>query len=366
MKAFQKMLDASIVTGALLGLGGVFLTYFGNPVNSGICVSCFVENIAGALQLHNDPRMSYIRPELIGFLLGSFLVAVKTGRFRVRGGSSSIIRFFVGFFIIVGCAVFIGCPIKMILRLAAGDLTAIAATLGLIFGVWLGVRHIKGGFVLDQPRELPRINGFVIPLLAIILLIFLLVDPAFIKTGQKGPAAWHAPVYVSLLVGLAIGVSAQRSGLCITGGLRNFFLAAEKTLLTGVLTAFLVALIAGSLLGQFSWGMNAQPASHLSHGWTFLAMTMVGLASILIDGCPFRQLIKAGEGDVDAGITTLGMLLGGGFTYAWTLRSTSAGPTFEGKIVVLAGLVFSLVIAMAFRKRSQKKKIPEGRGLVQE
>jgi hypothetical protein len=46
--------------------------------------------------------------------------------------------------------------------------------------------------------------------------------------------------------------------------------------------------------------------------------------------------------------------------------SPSAGPTFEGKIVVLAGLVFSLVIAMAFRKRIQEKKIPEGRELVRE
>jgi uncharacterized membrane protein YedE/YeeE len=80
-------------------------------------------------------------------------------------------------------------------------------------------------------------------------------------------------------------------------------------------------------------------------------MAMVGLASVLIDGCPFRQLIRAGQGDVDAGITTLGMLLGGGLTYAWLLRSTSAGPTFQGKIAVLVGLIFSVAVAIAFRKR---------------
>ena len=355
MKPF-RIIDVSIVTGALLGLGGVLLAYLGNPANSGICVSCFVENIAGALQLHNDLRMSYIRPELTGFLLGSFLIALQTGRFRVRGGSAPVIRFIMGFFIIVGCAVFIGCPIKMILRLAAGDLTAVAATLGLIFGVWLGVRYIKGGFVLDQDKELSQINGFVMPLFALLLLLFLLLNPSFIKTGQKGPAAWHAPLPVSLLIGLAIGAFAQRSGLCITGGIRNFFLARERTLLNGVITAFSVALILSILLGQFRWGMNAQPASHLSHGWTFLAMALVGLASILIDGCPFRQLIKAGEGDVDAGITTLGMLVGGALVYAWILRSTSAGPTLEGKIAVLIGLIFSLVVAMAFRKRRRGLK----------
>lgn len=350
-----RIIDVSIITGAILGLGGVFLVYFGNPTNSGICVSCFMENIAGALQLHSDLRMSYIRPELIGFVVGSSLLALQTGRFRVRGGSSPTIRFLMGFFIMVGCAVFIGCPIKMVLRLAAGDLTAVFATLGLIFGIWLGVRYIKGGFALERERELPKINGFVIPLFSILLLIFLLLHPSFIKAGTKGPAAWHAPLVISLFIGLAIGAFAQRSGLCITGGIRNFILAREKTLLNGVITAFLTALILSILLGQFNLGLTAQPASHLSHGWTFLAMALVGLASILIDGCPFRQLIKAGEGDVDAGITTLGMLVGGALVYAWTLRSTSAGPTFEGKIVVLIGLIFSFLVAIDFRRRRKSK-----------
>jgi YedE family putative selenium metabolism protein len=347
----STVVDLSIVSGAFLGLGGVLLSYLGNPANSGICISCFIENIAGALQLHNDSRMSYIRPEIIGFVLGSFLLASWTGRFQVRGGSSPIIRFFMGFFVIVGCAVFIGCPIKMILRLAAGDLTAVAATLGLAFGVWLGVRYIKGGFALDRGKELPKMNGVITPLFAVILLVFLLLHPSFIKLGQNGPAAWHAPLPVSLLIGLAIGALAQRSGICITGGIRNCFLAGEKTLLMGVIVAFLVALILNVVLGQFRWGMNAQPASHLSHGWTFLAMALVGLASILIDGCPFRQLIKAGEGDVDAAVTTFGMFAGGALAYAWLLRSSSAGPTFGGKIAVLTGLAFCLVTAVTFRKR---------------
>ena len=346
-----RIIDLSVISGALLGFGGVLLAYLGNPANSGICVSCFLENVAGSLQLHNDVRMSYIRPELIGFILGSFLIAARTKRFRVRGGSSPVIRFLLGFFIIAGCAVFIGCPIKMFLRLAAGDLTAVAATGGLIFGVWLGVRYIKGGFSLDREKELSKVNGLVMPASAVLLLLLLLLNPWFIKTGQKGPAALHAPLFASLLVGLAVGGFAQRSGLCVTGAVRNFCLARERTLLNGLLTAFFVAIIFSIILGQFHLGMNGQPASHLSHGWTFLAMTMVGLASVLIDGCPFRQLIKAGEGDMDACIVSLGMLSGGALAFTWLLRSTSAGPTFQGKIIVLVGLAFSIVVAMAFRKR---------------
>jgi len=350
-----KLIDVAVVAGALLGFGGVLLAYLGNPVNSGICVSCFMENLAGSLQLHGDVRMSYIRPELIGFVLGSFLIASRTGRFKVQGGSSPIIRFLMGFFIIAGCAVFIGCPIKMFLRLAAGDLTAIAATLGLIFGIWLGVRYIKKGFSLEGTKELSRLNGFMMPLFAVLLFIFLLMTPSFIKIGQKGPAAMRAPLLIALFLGIAIGALAQRSGLCVTGAVRNFLLVREKTLLNGLLTAFVAAIIASLLLGQFKWGMNGQPASHLSHGWTFVAMTLVGFASILIDGCPFRQLIKAGQGDVDACIASLGMLAGGALAYSWLIRSTSAGPTFQGKRVVMIGLIFSVVVAMAFRQRRRGK-----------
>ena len=75
MKAL-RLIDATIITGALLGLGGVFLVYMGNPANSGFCISCFLENLAGAMQLHDNVRMSYIRPELIGFTLGAFFMAL--------------------------------------------------------------------------------------------------------------------------------------------------------------------------------------------------------------------------------------------------------------------------------------------------
>jgi len=351
MRAALKKIDATIITGALIGLAGVILVYFGNPTNSGICISCFLENFAGSIQLHNNIRMSYIRPELIGFVLGSFFIALQSRRFKVTGGSSPIVRFLLGFFILVGCAIFIGCPIKMIYRLAAGDLTAVAATAGLIFGVWLGSKYIRAGFSLDRVKELPRINGYIIPFFAVLALIFLLLNPSFIKIGETGPAAMHAPLYISLLLGLAIGVFAQKSGLCITGGIRNFCMFRERTLLNGVVTVFVTALMMSLIMGQFNLGVNAQPSSHLSHGWTFLAMVLVGLASTLIDGCPFRQLIKAGQGDVDAGITVLGMTVGAALVISWAIRSTSAGPTFAGKITVLMGLIFSLIIVMVYRKR---------------
>jgi len=345
-----KLPDIAIVTGAALGIGAVILTLLGNPTNSGICISCFMENLAGALQMQDTIRMSYIRPELVGFLLGSFLMAKKTKRFHVTGGSSPLIRFFLGFFIIVGCAVFIGCPIKMILRLAAGDLTAVAAVVGLVVGIWIGTKYIRAGVFLDREKQMPAINGYILPAIGFLLLVFIFVQPDFIHQGQSGPAAQRAPLLVALAIGLIIGGLSQRSGLCITGGIRNFLLVRETTLLYGVLTAFGSAMLLDLFSGQFHFGLNGQPASHMAHGWTFLAMLLVGLASVMIDGCPFRQVIKAGQGDVDAGITCFGMLTGAGFVITWLLRSTSAGPSFNGKIAILVGLMFSIIVAISFRK----------------
>ena len=54
-------------------------------------------------------------------------------------------------------------------------------------------------------------------------------------------------------------------------------------------------------------------------------MFLVGWLSILIGGCPFRQLVKAGEGDTDAGLVVVGMLIGGGLVQSWGIAATAAG-----------------------------------------
>jgi len=348
---YLRFIDVTVITGLVLASGFITLSYYGNPINSGICISCFLENVAGALQLHDNIRMSYLRPEIMSFIIGSFLMSLYSRRFRVKGGSSPIIRFFLGFFIIIGCSVFIGCPIKMIQRLSAGDLTAVAATVGMIFGVWVGSKYIRGGFRLDPEKDLPKMNGYIFPILALILLLFVFLHPDFIKAGTKGPASMRAPIYLAIGLSLIIGAFAQKSGLCITGGFRNFVLFREKTLLNGVLTVFGTALAANLLLGQFNLSMQGQPASHLDHGWTFLAMTLVGLASVLIDGCPFRQLIKAGQGDVDAAVTSLGMLFGSALAIGWSISSTSAGSTFPGQLTVMLGFIFTFFVIYTYRVR---------------
>lgn len=341
------------VTAFALGLLGVFLALWGNPENSGICVSCFIENSAGALGLHNNDRMQYLRPELMGFVLGAFGSALAFGEFRSRGGSAPMMRFLSGLILILGCGAFIGCPIKMFLRLSAGDLTALAGLGGLLAGVWAGTRCLGAGVELGRTANTRGGSGIWVPALFALLLVFYLVRPGFVGFSTTGSAAQHAPFVLSLGSGLVLGVLAQRTRFCVTGGIRDGFLMGTRSPLAwGLLFFFAAALAANLLSGQFSLGLYGQPGSHFDFGWSFLGMLLVGWISVLIGGCPFRQLIKAGEGDADAGMAVLGMLAGGGLVQGWSLAATASGVPLYGKYAVLAGLAITVVTSLLFRERT--------------
>lgn len=294
----------------------------------------------------------------MGLILGAFLASSLSGRFKIkaRGGSSPLVRFFIGLFIMIGASIFLGCPVKAVLRLAVGDLTALFALLGFSGGVWCGLEYLRGGFTLEREKELSPANALVLPLLMLFLLLFLLLKPSFILLGHDGPAVMHAPIWISLLAGLMLGWSGQRSTFCMMAGFRNFFLAKDTKLLMGIITLLLVTISLSLTLGKFKLGLNGQPGSHLAHGWTFLGMFLVGSLSVLANGCPFRQVIMAGEGNTDAAMVFLGMLIGGGIVQTWGLRSTLAGPPFLGKVAVLIGVIFFLTLGMGFRLREKKEK----------
>ncbi len=341
-----------MLAGGVLGLSGVWLAVLGNPQNSGICVSCFLENSAGALGLHDNPRMQYLRPELIGFVLGSSLSALGFREFASRGGSAPLPRLLSGVFLIVGCAVFIGCPIKLFLRLAAGDWTALPGLAGLIVGVWLGLKGLAVGVHLGNAKQERGGSGYWTPLLFLLLLGFLLLRPGFVLFSERGSAAEAAPVLIALLIGLFLGAIAQRTRFCITGSLRDLLVMGLRAQLFWGFLLFALLAVAGSLVsGNFKPGFYGQPGAHLDLVWSFLGMLLVGAISVLIGGCPFRQLIKAGEGDADAGLVVVGMLLGAGLVQSWQLAGTAAGVPLYGKVAVLAGLAFFLLNLLLFRER---------------
>ena len=111
-----------VLAGIIIGIIASLLVFFGNPANMGFCIACFLRDTAGGLGLHSVAPVQYIRPEIIGLILGSFIVALGKNEFNAKGGSSPLTRFILGFFVMIGCLMFLGCPFRMILRIAGGDL----------------------------------------------------------------------------------------------------------------------------------------------------------------------------------------------------------------------------------------------------
>jgi len=337
-----------LLAGSLVGFFGVLLVKFGNPVNMGVCVACFVRDIAGALGMHRAEMVQYIRPEIAGFILGSFVIALFFKEFRPRGGSAPLIRFVLGFFLMTGALVFLGCPLRMILRLANGDLNALVGLFGFTAGIIAGIQFIKQGFSLGRSYSQTRVSGYLMPAFAIVLLMLLMAKPAFIFFSQKGPGSLHAPVALSLVAGLAIGAVLQRTRLCTAGGIRDAVLLKDFYLLWGLLAVFLVALL-GNLLfnfGQFKLGFVGQPVAHSQHLWNFLGMFLAGTAAVMLGGCPLRQTILAGEGDIDAGVTVLGMLVGAAFSHNFGMAASAQGVSANAQIGVLIGIVVVFLIGL--------------------
>jgi YedE family putative selenium metabolism protein len=294
-----------ISVGAFIGVFAALLQKLGNPGNMGICVACFERDIAGAIGIHRAAVVQYMRPEIIGFVLGSLIAAYLFKEFRPRVGSAPIVRFVLGAFAMIGALVFLGCPWRALLRFAAGDGNAIFGLLGLIGGIWIGTLFLKGGYNLGRTQKTYSSVGWLLPLTMLGFLVLSLIFPQvegepksdILFYSLKGPGAMHAPLVVSLLVGLAIGFLAQRSRFCTMGAFRDLILFRQTHLFMGLLSLVVFAFITNLILGQFHPGFVKQPVAHTMSLWNFGGMVLAGLAFALAGGCPGRQLFLSGEGD---------------------------------------------------------------------
>jgi len=350
-----------IFAGAVIGVLASLLVYWGNPKNMGICVACFERDIAGGLGLHRAGVVQYIRPEIIGFVLGALVAALLFREFRPRAGSAPIVRFALGAFAMIGALVFLGCPWRALLRLAGGDLNAILALLGLVAGITLGAIFLRGGYNLGRANRAALIIGLVLPAAMIGLLLLAIYAPEFGRDADgnpigpifesiSGPGSLHPAIWVSLVVGMAVGVLAQRTRFCTMGAFRDVVLVRDTHLLSGVLALLAAAVVTNAVItgftdeGLLKLGFADQPVAHDNHLWNFLGMALAGLCFALAGGCPGRQLFLAGEGDGDAAVFVLGMITGAGFAHNFNLASSPAGVSPYGPEAVVIGLVVAVAI----------------------
>lgn len=345
-----------LLTGVVVGVAALVLTAMGNPKNMGFCIACFERDIAGALGLHSAAKVQYIRPEIIGIVLGSTVMAVAMKEFKARAGSSPACRFVLGLFVMIGALVFLGCPLRMVIRLGGGDLTAVAGLLGFLAGILVGTYFLKKGFSLGRAYAVRQGEGMMLPGVMVVLLVLLAAVPSLLKFSEEGPGSMHAPLVVSLIAGLVVGAMAQRSRLCMAGGLRDAFLLRDFKLLTGFLAIWITVTIGNLIMGNYNLSALSQPIAHSQYLWSFLGMALAGWGSILLGGCPLRQLILAGEGNGDSAVTVLGMIVGAAVAHNFGLAGnadsvtdgvyTVGGIGTTGMVAVVLGFAVLLAVTM--------------------
>ena len=369
----KKERVAIVAAGAVIGVIAAMLVFFGNPANMGFCIACFIRDTVGGLGLHRAEAVQYIRPEIVGLVLGSFLIAIGKGEWQARGGSAPLTRFVLGFCVMVGCLMFLGCPFRMILRVAGGDLNAVVGLVGFACGILAGTWFLNHGYSLGRTYRLPASEGAAWPIIQVTILVLLVVAPAFIFFSPEGsgPGAKHAAIAISLaaMFGSILSldpVSAVKMVVMWAIGGTLIYLAIKKDMEPSLLLpmgfgAILVGALVTNLVltattgnAYFNLGFEGQPVAHNDAVWNFLGMALAGLGCVLLGGCPLRQLVLSGEGNGDSAMATLGLAVGAAFCHNFGLASSAKGATPAGQVAVVIGLV--VVVAIACANSICKKK----------
>lgn len=343
-----------ILTGVVIGAAAVLLTALGNPGNMGFCIACFLRDIAGALGLHSAGVVQYFRPEIVGLVLGSLVMSVAAKEFKAKGGSAPVTRFVLGMFVMIGALMFLGCPLRMVIRLGGGDLNALVGLVGFIVGILVGCMCLKKGFSLKRAYNQVHCEGWLLPAVLTFLFVLSLTASGLFKWSAEGPGSKAAPWIAALLCGGVVGALCQRSRLCMAGGIRDVVMFRDFNLITGFAAIFVTIVIGNLILGSFSLGFAGQSVAHTDGLWNFLGMALVGWASILLGGCPLRQLILTGEGNSDSAMAVLGMVAGAAFCHNFGLASSADGPTANGKIAVCIGFVVVALVSVLNLAKKEK------------
>lgn len=401
--------------GAFIGVVAAWLVSQGNPGNMGLCIACFLRDTVGFFggANANMGAVAYIRPEIVGLVLGAAAASLATKEFRPRGGSGTLLRFVLGFIFMSSALIFLGCTVRAWLRLGGGDLNALWGVLGIVVGVTVGALFLRSGYNLGRAKRLPAAVGWLGMALAAALLVLAVASasgsapngftvtkakafatgttpPAVFLKGADGkpatilkpegatlaadgsivgadgavvasaeavakakpqPGGKRAPLAIALVAGLVLGVVAQRSRFCSIGGIRDVVLVRRFDLLFGVIGLLVGAFVANVALGQFSLGFENQPVAHTDALGNFAAMTVAGLAAVMLGGCPFRQVIMSGEGDADAFAAVLGMMAGAYVAHWQGVASSPKGLSPLGWPTL--GVMAAVLVAIALVKRER-------------
>lgn len=346
--------------GAIVAAGMILLAIGGNPGNMALCTACFLRDIVGALKFHSNAATQYFRPEILGIVLGAFILALGRQEFKTTSSNSSMVQFVLGNILMIGALVFLGCTLRMVIRMATGEIAAWVGFVGLLLGVFTGTAFVKRGFSLTARTEAPRESGYIFPTIMVLIFVLTLLAPELFAWSESGPGSMNANRWLSLAIGLLFGGIAFYTRLCFTGSFRDAIVVKDASRLMPVLGIFFGLLLYNLITGNFAI-QPFGPIAHAQHLWNILSMFVVGFAGVLANGCPVRQVVLAGSGSTDGAIATLGMMSGAAIAHNFGLASSGAstesigGPGLNGKIAIIACII--ILFGVAFAGLKQRKAV---------
>jgi YedE family putative selenium metabolism protein len=290
-------------------------------------------------------KSAYLRPEVLGVVLGALVWRLGGKNFVPRSGTFAATRLVFGVFMGIGALVFLGCPFRMLQRLGGADASALWGLLRFLVGVGVGVLFERRGYGVGKSAPAPLAVGLVGPALLALLFGVWLAGGVLAGPGPGDPAGAtpppaHAPWQASLALSLLAGGLLSATGFCTVSAARGLYHRKPAMFLAAV------ALVAGYAVLLAATGRltpaKVGPIAHDDALWSALSMALVGLCGALAGGCPVRQLVMAGEGNGDAFVTVLGILAGGAVAHGLGIVSSPAGTTAMGHEAVSAGLVFAM------------------------
>ena len=335
------------LAGAVCGIVAAALAYFGNPANMAFCIACFIRDYSRRAW-GSIPRrtVQYARPEIIGLVLGAFLISAATKEYRSTAGSSPMARFVLGMILAIGSLVFLGCPLRMIIRMSAGDLNAWVALIGFVLGV--GDRRIcikervqSGQSASRRPHERRRTSGPAArspdP--------FTGYHTVKGKPERTGKYACSGPAVAGRRPGLRRVCTEIKDVFC--GSIRDVILMRNFDLLTIIGSFFVIMLVYNIASGNFVPAFDTPGRDRTFRASVnILGMYAVGFAAVLAGGCPLRQLILAGQDRRIRPFTVLGMLIGAALAHNLGLAASATAVNAETQEIVSGSVPLNGKIAV--------------------
>ncbi len=204
---------------------------------------------------------------------------------------------------------------------------------------------MKRGFSLGQAQDSRPVDALPFLITAAVLLLFIFAAPSFIRVDSRP----HAPVLMGLVAGAIIGFLGQRSKFCFMAAWRNLFLMRNTSVFSGAVALFGAALIVNLVLGQTHFGKHVVGAP--DYLWNFMGLLVVGIGATFLGGCPFRQLVRASQGNSGAALSVFGMVVGAALAHNMHIAAMRRPPVLPGKIAAIGAIAVLVLVGIL---RTQK------------